>query len=122
MKKLLFIILILGVATFGGMAVSRNVSGARGNKMTTVLSTINGQQLRKAELAIEGMWCVSCATGAEYSLKAIDGIEDAYVGFTDNLGGEGWVVYEKGKVTEEQIIQAVEPYKATIVTDTIYEK
>lgn len=120
MKKLIIVILVLSAVTFGGVVLSRSISGARGSKAITVLGLVNGQRLHKAELSIEGMWCASCATGAEYSLKEIEGVKDASVGFTDNLDGEGWVVYERSKVTDAQIIKAVEPYQATIVSDTVY--
>lgn len=119
MKKIILIILILSAITFAGMMLERNVPSGN-SKAAVVLSSTNGQKLRKAELVIEGMWCASCAVGAEYSLKAIDGVADVYIGFTDDLDGEGWVVYENGKVTEEQIIRAIEPYKATIVSDAVY--
>lgn len=104
------------------MFLQQSVSKTSGDSVAAVLSSINGQQFRKAELLIEGMWCASCAVGAEYSLKNISGVADAYVGFTENLEGEGWIIYEQGKVSQDQIIKAIEPYKATIVTDTVYTK
>ena len=120
MKKIITIIMVLGIVTVIGGALTKNITGDRGSKTSEILGSLTGQKLRKAELAIEGMWCASCATGAEYNLKAIEGAVDAYVGFTDDLGGEGWVVYENGKVSEEQIIKAIKPYEATITKDTVY--
>jgi|GEM_PF-3927599 len=122
MKKVILLILVLGVAILGGIVLKGNVSGIKGSKVSAILGSSTGQRLYKAELAIDEMWCASCAVGAEYNLKAIDGVVDAYVGFTDNLSGEGWVVYENGKVSEEQIVKAIEPYEATIVSDTLYTK
>lgn len=78
--------------------------------------------MHKATLTIDGLWCASCAQAAQYNLKAIPGVADAYVGFTKNLDGEGWVVYETDKVTKEQITAAVEPYKAMITEDVVYTK
>ena len=120
MKKIITIVIVLGIITVIGGALTKNITGAGGSKTSEMLSSLTGQKLHKAELAIDGMWCASCATGAEYSLKAIEGVADAYIGFTDDLGGEGWVVYENGKVSEEQIIKAIEPYEATITKDTVY--
>lgn len=120
MKKIIILIAVLGVVTLGGAVLSKSISGTNGNQASAILGSLTGQNLRKAELAIEGMWCASCAVGAEYNLKAIEGVADAYVGFTDDLGGEGWVVYENGKVSKEQIIKAIEPYQATVVSDMVY--
>lgn len=120
MKKIIVLILVLGIAALGGAILSQSISSSSGNRVAAVPSSLNGKQLHKAELSIDGMWCASCTVGAEYNLKAIEGVADAYVGFTDNLDGKGWVVYESGKVSNEQIIKAIEPYKATIVSDTVY--
>lgn len=120
MKKIIILIAILGIATLGGAVLIKNISGPNSNKISTVLGSLGGKRLRKATLSIDGMWCASCAVGAEYNLKAIDGVADAYVGLTDSLDGEGWVVYEQGQVTDEQIIKAIEPYQATIISNTVY--
>jgi copper chaperone CopZ len=120
MKKIIILIATLGVVTLGGTVLSKSISGTNGNQASAILGSLTGQKLRRAELAIDGMWCASCATGVEYNLKAIEGVADTYVGFTDDLEGEGWVIFEQGKVSEEQIIKAVEPYKATITADTVY--
>ncbi len=119
MRKIIFLIVVLSTAILGGIMTKNRISGSN-NGVSAVLGSLNGRQLYKAELSIEGMWCTSCAVGAEYNLKAVGGVIDAYVGFTDNLDGEGWVIYEKRKVSDEQIIKAIEPYKATIYSDTIY--
>ena len=120
MKKIITIVMVLGIITVVGGALTKNITGARGNKTSEILDLLTGQKLHKAELVINGMWCASCATGAEYNLKAIEGVVGAYVGLTDDLGGEGWVVYENGKVSEEQIIEAIEPYEAIITKDSVY--
>jgi copper chaperone CopZ len=120
MKKIIILIAVLGVVTLGGTVLSKNISGTNDNQVSAILGSLTGQNLRKAELVIDGMWCASCAVGAEYNLKAIEGVADAYIGFTDDLDGTGWVVYEKDKVSEAQIIKAIEPYTATIVADSVY--
>lgn len=120
MRKIIILIAVLGTAVLGGTVLSKNISGTSSNRISAVLGSLRGEKLRKANLTIDGMWCASCAVSAEYNLKAIEGVAGAYVGFTDNLDGEGWVVYEQGKVTNDQIIKAIEPYQATIVSDTVY--
>ena len=118
MKTLIITIAVLSILTLSGIALTKN--GLRDNYQpaAAALNLPPGRNLRRAELAIEGMWCASCATGAEYNLKAITGVIDAYVGFTNDLDSQGWVIYETEKVNEDQIIKAIEPYQATITTDT----
>lgn len=120
MKKVTLIIALLGVVTLGGLVFKQNISDTRSGRISTISGSFAGEKLHKATLSIDGMWCASCAVGAQYSLKALEGVADAYIGFTENLDGEGWVVYEPSKVTDEQIVKAVEPYQATIVSDTVY--
>lgn len=119
MKKIVILVTILGTA----IATSLLLSGAmeiRNNNVSTVARSSSGSGLHKATLAIDGMWCASCAVSAQYSLKGISGVADAYVGFTKNLDGEGWVIYEPKRVTNEQIVKAVEPYSATITSNSVY--
>ncbi|MBI2010241.1 MAG: heavy-metal-associated domain-containing protein [Candidatus Chisholmbacteria bacterium] len=120
MRKIITLLAVLGITTLGGVILSQSVSGTSNNRVAAVLGSLGGERLHKATLSIEGMWCATCAVAAEYNLKAIEGVADAYVGFNDNLDGEGWVVYELGKVSDELIIKAIEPYQATIVSDTVY--
>lgn len=121
MRKIITITLALILITFGGAILSKSIVKTNDSKSTVGgLSLLTGQH-HKSTLAIEGMWCASCATGAEYNLKAIEGVVDAYVGFTNGLDGEGWVVYDKKNVTQDQIIEAVKPYRAKIVNDIVYK-
>lgn len=120
MRKIIGFIIILAVVTLGGIAIADKNSRAEVAVEPAVSVPPAGSQLNKATLSIEGMWCSSCATGAEYSLKELEGVSDAYVALVDDLDGEGWVIYEKGKVSDEQIIKAIEPYKATIISDIPY--
>jgi copper chaperone CopZ len=120
MRKMTVVIVILSLAALAGVVLNRHVAATRALRSEPTQAAVVKTGLRRAELSIKGMWCVSCATGAEYSLKAIEGVEDAYVGFTGDLEGEGWVVYREGEVSEEEIVKAVEPYKATIVSDRAY--
>lgn len=122
MRKITILIIFLSLLTIGGFVLTQGIYQGAKVRVPTVLSSIVGSKIYKATLAIDGMWCASCAVGAQYNLKAIPGVAEAYVGFTRNLGGEGWVVYEPNKVTKEQIIKAVEPYKAMITENVVYTK
>lgn len=119
MKKIAILITVLGIAIVSSLIISEP-AGTKSNNLSKVLSSFSGNKLYKATLAIDGMWCASCAVSAQYSLKGISGVADAYVGFNKNLDGEGWVIYEQKKVTKEQITNAVEPYKTTITSDVVY--
>lgn len=119
MKKIVILVIVLGIAIVSGLLISKAM-GIKNDNVSRVLGNFSGSKPYKATLAIDGMWCASCAVGAQYSLKSIPGVADAYVGFTKNLDGEGWVIYEPKKVTKEQITSAVEPYKATITSDVVY--
>lgn len=122
MRKIAVLIILLSVLTAGGLFLTQDVSQRTRTRAPAVWGSFIGSRVHKATLAIDGMWCASCAVGAQYNLKAIPGVTDAYIGFTKNLDGEGWVVYEPDKVTKEQIIKAVEPYRATITSDVVYTK
>jgi copper chaperone CopZ len=65
-----------------------------------------------AKFGIEGMTCSACATAAKVALKKLDGVTDAKVSFDDK---EAVVEYLEGKVTLEQMVEAVNGlgYKAT---------
>lgn len=120
MSKLVMIIIILLIATVGGTLLNKSASGEKTDILSEVKQVVAGDNLHKTTLAIDGMWCASCAIGSEYNLKAIDGVSDAHIGFTDSLDGEGWVIYEQGKVSQDQITKAIEPYTVTIVADSVY--
>lgn len=119
MKKIAILIIVLGTAIVSSLLISETIS-TKNNNVSKVLSSFSGNRLYKSTLAIDGMWCASCAVSAQYSLKSIPGVADAHVGFTKNLDDEGWVIYEPKKVTKEQITNAIEPYKATITSDVVY--
>lgn len=120
MNKLLIVIIILLVAVVSGALLNKSISGQKRVALSEIKQVLADNNLHKATLTIDGMWCASCAVGSEYNLKAIDGVVDAHVGFTDNLDGEGWVIYEQEKVAPDQITKAIKPYTATIVADSVY--
>ncbi len=122
MKKLIISIGILIIIIISGTILKKNLLIEKTGITKGAQTSIIGNNLYKATLSIDNMWCPSCAVGAEYNLKAIDGVINAHIGFTENSPSQGWLVYEKNKVTKEQIIKAIKPYKTTIVSDIVYNK
>lgn len=82
-----------------------------------ILSSFSNSKLHKATFAIDGMWCTGCAVAAENALKEKAGIVNAAVGFKKNLEGVGEVIYNPEEIGLEEIVKAVEPYKAKVIND-----
>ncbi len=95
------------------IAIDQNVSPT-----TNYAKTNKGEYLRQATLKIDGMFCVSCAIGAEYALKEKEGVIDASV---DYYNENGKVIYDPLKISKDEIIQAVKPYTATITEDILFK-
>lgn len=70
--------------------------------------------LRKVTLRIYGMTCPSCAEAVESLIKQKDGVLRVNVNY---FQGTGEVVYDPAKITTEEIMNAIQPYTATIVED-----
>lgn len=71
----------------------------------------------KGQMMIDGMWCAGCAVAAENALNEKTGVVNAKVGFKENLEGIGEVIYDSKQINLEEIVKAVEPYKANVVSD-----
>ena len=115
MKNFIISVIIIALAGLIGFSLA--------TKQTTTKQKfeINQQQqknLRQATLKIDGMFCISCATGAEYALKEKEGVVDASVDYNSK---NGKVIYNPQKISKDEIIQAVNPYTATITEDVIYK-
>ena len=67
MNKLVILIIALLLLTAGGTVLSRYVSQKK-QADTQGIQIAASDNLRKATLSIEGMWCASCAVGYEYNL------------------------------------------------------
>lgn len=127
MKKLTIPIIILAIVALSGFIAFRAISLAQTpnqNKFGTGQVDLKSQtqvlaanNLRHATLAIDGMWCSSCAVGAEYALKEKNGVMNAVVGFSENLEGIGEVIYNPQQIDLEEITKAVEPYEASVTKD-----
>lgn len=120
MKKIIIPIILIVIAlggfiTFRAISVSQIESKSQNQKEIAQVLPIS--DLRHATLAIDGMWCSSCAVGAEYALKEKQGVINAVVGFRENLEGVGEVIYNPEQIGLDEITKAVEPYKASITKD-----
>lgn len=82
-----------------------------GNTVNEVSSSAN---IREATLAIDGMYCSSCALGIEYQLKQVDGVIDADV---DLAEGRGIVRFDADKVTAAVIAEASDVYPARVIAE-----
>lgn len=74
----------------------------------------NSVNLRQATLRIQGMTCPSCAVAVESLLKQKEGVVDASANYYQ---GTGEVVYDPAKITLEEIVNAIQPYTATVLED-----
>lgn len=73
-----------------------------------------GIVLHQTTMKIEGMWCASCAVGAEYALKEEKGVIEARVDYDSETGV---VIYDPEEISLEEIKETVRPYTATIIED-----
>lgn len=120
MKKI-YISLIILILVFGlGWVITKKNSSTfvKETAISEIQQNTESKTLHQATMKIEGMWCASCATGAEYSLKDKQGVIDA----TIDYGSEtGIVIYDPTKISHEELIKAVEPYTASIIEDKVLE-
>ncbi len=85
-----------------------------------------GQDLQKVTLKIEGMDCKSCVKVIRKALVKVPGVKSADVRITSSKEGTGQAVVEceKGNVTSDQLVKAVESasnamftYRASVITE-----
>lgn len=120
MKNFIIFAIIIAVAGLIGFSIVTKQTTTKPEFETKANYLETNQQkqenLRQATLKIDGMFCVSCATGAEYALKEKEGVIDASVDYNNETGK---VVYDPLKISKDEIIQAVKPYTAIIVKDVL---
>lgn len=115
MKKFIIPIILVFIA-LGGFIAFRAISFSQ-TELKPQAQALAVSNLRHATLAIDGMWCSSCALGAEYALKEKAGVVNATVGFEEDIEGMGEVIYNPKQISLEEITKAVEPYKANVAKD-----
>lgn len=121
MKKFIIIIIIIAVAGLIGFSLITKQTSKKPElktKINIIKTNQQQQNLRQATMRIDGMWCASCATGAEYALKEKEGVINASVDYDSKIGN---IVYNSLKISKDELIQAVKPYTATITKDIPYK-
>lgn len=115
MRKFIILTILVFIILGGFLAIScSSQSDLTSQEKKEVALVLEDKNLRYAELAIDGMTCSGCAVAAENALKKKDGVVDAKVGFFE---GKGEVIYNPKLISIEEIVKAVEPYKANVIKD-----
>lgn len=117
-KKLLIVIpllVIIGVIAF---------RFATHTTLTAIpKESTNSENLRHLTLKIDGMYCVSCPYNVENALKDASGVANVTVGFigkeivNGTVEGRGEVIYDPSRADANKLIQAISPYKGTVISD-----
>jgi Cation transport ATPase len=117
-KTFIFIIIaVMLVCVIGFRLATHNTNS------TNITQVVNTDNLRHVTLKIDGMYCASCPYNVENALKDTPGVVNATVGFigkeivNGTVEGRGEVVYDSTKTNPDKMIQAILPYKGTILTD-----
>lgn len=117
-KKLIFIAIpIVLIGIIGFRLATPNI------KPANTTQAVNTNSLRRATLKIDAMYCASCPYNVENALKDTPGVVNVTVGFVGKeivngtVEGRGEVVYDASKLNLDKIVQAILPYKATVLTD-----
>ncbi|GIW61754.1 MAG: hypothetical protein KatS3mg089_0606 [Patescibacteria group bacterium] len=116
-KKIIFIVIPLVLT---GIIILRLATKTNQANST---HAVNINKLRHATLKIDGMYCASCPYNVENALKGTTGVVNATVGFVGReiikgmVEGRGEVVYDKTKTSIDKMIQAILPYKGTVLKD-----
>ncbi len=79
-----------------------------------MLKSLHLEKSKKTTISIAGMSCASCVLKIEKSLKAVKGVYDAKVNFTST---KAYVSYEKGIVTRELLVKAIEKAGYTTIEE-----
>ncbi len=120
-KNIIITIIVIVSAGLIGLVVrqARLTASRSALKAATSHSEIQSTaNLRQATMKISGMFCTSCATGIEYSLKGKPGVVSATVDYNSKIGQ---VVYNPAQISKVEIIQAVKPYIAVITNDQSFK-
>ena len=86
------------------------LTGAMGG----VENQVDAQSLRGVELKISGMTCPSCAEVIEEMLGEEAGIVRAEVSYEN---AKAVVIFDPGKISVDDIVEKVKPYKAEVVSE-----
>jgi len=79
-----------------------------------MLKSLHLEKSEETTISIAGMSCASCVLKIEKSLKAVKGVYDAKVNFAST---KAYVSYEKGIVTRELLVKAIEKAGYTTIEE-----
>jgi len=85
---------------------------------TTSAQVPANDNLRIAELKVEGMTCQSCAFGVEYQLKQVPGVVAADVNYPE---GDGYIIYDSSLTNADEAAAASDVYLAFVIEDKTYK-
>lgn len=104
------------------LAVSLLFLGSTGFWADHLSLAAEAQDLRKITLKIHGMECKSCAKDIRKALLKVPGVKSADVRMvnTEEKAGQAVVECEKGKVTPDQLVKAVEGASNAMFTYTAF--
>jgi len=114
-KKIILPILIIFLSLVGGAYVLGS-----SNQAVSPLTQSEASGLRKADLQIEGMFCLGCRASVVNSVLTFDGVIQADA---DPGTDTGWVVYDPEIISVDQILTATvfTAYPVTLISDRPYE-
>lgn len=117
-KKLIFIAIpLVLVGIIGFRLATHNASS------TNTTQAVNTNNLRHVALKIDGMYCASCPYNVENALKDVPGVVNVTVGFVGKeivngaVEGRAEIVYDANKTNPDTMVQAILPYKGTVLSD-----
>jgi thiol-disulfide isomerase/thioredoxin len=77
------------------------------------------EKLRQVTLEIYGITCPSCVNAIESLLKQKEGVVNASFNYFQGIGE---VVYDPSKITIDDIVKAIQPYRVTLIEDKEFSR
>ena len=115
MDKKITLGIILVVLLVASLLVVKNIGAKTSGD---VINPEDVKNLHETNLAIEGMYCDSCAYAVKAQFEEVEGVISADV---NAIEAKGVVQYDADKVDPETIAKASTVYLATVVNDKVIE-
>ena len=117
MKRTLKIsVLVIGLGMITWFAsMNPNLMPAEGLPVATASDHETASGVEEVTLKVDGMTCRSCVKPLQKALQKIPGVKNARVNYS---AGQAVVECEKGKVTDEQLVKAIEDQSGFFLTFT----
>lgn len=113
MKKRILPLAIILLAIFLGFRI---ISTQIERNQTKNPPLITSNHLQLAEFKIEGMTCLPCMKGAQFSLIATKGVIDVEMNI-DGSKTSGQIIYDLEKIKIDDIIEKIKPYQLEVISD-----